>query len=240
MATLPKADVLHAPGQRRFFNPALAAFNALEIDVPASLAERLRPLVPALREMDQGGKQHELAPGLTVNVVRPPEWGSDICWISQANEATYAFFEGLMHELRLPEIVAPFVPHDREIRLYSGFFVTRSHCDELYYHVDWATNGNIAFHLMCPISENCQELGYVYRTARGEQRERRYAPGKAMLFGDGFEHSTGLGRTAERSVFLSMALGTDLPEYTEAVESMSSRQGPFFRRADGRFVDNRR
>ena len=43
----------------------------------------------------------------------------------------------------LSPLVAPFVPHDREIRLYAGFFVTRSRCEALDMHCDWLTEGNV-------------------------------------------------------------------------------------------------
>lgn len=112
----------------------------------------------------------------------------------------------------LAEKVAPFVRHDRDIRLYAGFFVTRSQCEALDMHCDWATEETDAFTLMAPLRPNGSDLGRTYDTVRGTRRTLTYRLGKGLVFGPKFFHSAAVGKLDERAVFLCFNFGTDRME----------------------------
>lgn len=140
---------------------------------------------------------------------RPRHWHGGICWLSHADDASYDWLDRLFANLGLAAPVAPFVPHDREIRLYAGFFVPRSRCDALDMHHDWTLDGNEAFTLMAPLTANAGDLGMTYDTVTGDRRNLSCRMGKGLVFGPSFLHSTAVGALDERAVFLCLNFGTD-------------------------------
>jgi hypothetical protein len=229
------AGLLHRPGQSAFLNPALMAMNVFEFDVPQAILDELAPLAQAARTMEEDKATYALPCGQRLYNQRPPGWKSDICWLSNADEAAYWWFDGLFRRLKLDEAVAPFVAHDSTIRLYSGFLVTRSRCEAHDMHHDWLTGDNTAFTIMAPLTANACNLGLAYRTIRGDEREYRYSMGKGVAFGSGFLHSTATGQLDERAVFLSLTFGTDRMDEWETIEKTAGRQGRFFCQPDGVF-----
>lgn len=229
------AGLLHKPGQSTFLNPALMAMNVLEFEVPDAILAELAPLADAVRAMEANETVYALPGGVRLYNQRPPGWKSDICWLSNADEAAYRWFETLFRRLKLDETVAPFVAHDSQIRLYSGFFVTRSHCDALDRHYDWFTEQNCAFTTMIPLTANAAGMGLTYETVQGPERYYAYRQGKGIAFGAGFYHSTAVGHLDERAVFLSLTFGTDRMDEWEMIEKTAGRQGRFICQPDGVF-----
>ena len=227
------AGLLRKPGQSTFLNPALMAMNVLEFDMPDAILAELASLVQSVRAMESDDTVYALPGGVHLYNQRPTDWKSDICWLSNADEAAYWWFESLFRRLKLDEAVAPFVAHDSQIRLYSGFFVTRSHCTAHDMHQDWLTPENTAFTVMAPLTPNACEMGLAYRSVHGDEREYRYQMGKGVAFGSGFLHSTATGRLDERAVFLSLTFGTDRMDEWETIEKTAGRQGRFFCQPDG-------
>lgn len=220
---------------KEFINPDFLAPNVLEVDVPRAFTESLLPLVGELRRITQGAGPVRIA-GHNFNVSRPDSWNSDIRWISQDDLAAYRYFEDLLSRSTVADQARRYIDHDREIRLYSGFFVTRSHCTEPLLHHDWVDGRNDAFNVMIPISANCAEMGVVYRNLRGDLGHYAYRPGKGLLIGDRFFHSTAAGSTAEPTVLLSFCFGTDRMERWEALARLAARQGRCHCQPDGTFV----
>ena len=221
--------------QKEFINPEFLAPNVLELDVSVTFAESLLPLVAELRAIKaQSGPvtigDHHF------DVSCPDGWNSDIRWISQGNRAAYSYFEDLFQRSTVIEQTARYIDHEARLRLYSGFFVTRSHCHEPLLHHDWVDARNDAFNVMIPISSNCSEHGVVYRDLRGELRTYQYRPGKALLIGDRFYHSTAAGRTAEPTVLLSFCFGTDRMDRWDTLAKLAARQGRCHCQPDGTFV----
>lgn len=233
---LHQQGILYKDGQGHFLNARLMALNALEIDIPQTLISQCEGLMPDVRRVTARGETIDLPGGLRLSAETPKTWRSDICWLSHEDEVSFGFFENLFDRLGLAHTVATFVPHDRTIRLYAGFFVTRSRCDAIDLHCDWQTRDNHAFTLMAPLTGNCGELGLTYRTARGEERDYTYRLGKGLVFGTQFVHSTAVGRSAERSVFLCLNFGTDRMEHWPDLARTTGNQGNLHRRPDGMFV----
>lgn len=222
------------PG-KHWLNPKLQAANVLEIDVPEAVIARLQPYVAELQagSLEPG----EVRIGGHALHVKAPRWRSDIRWISQGDERSYAFFESLFDELGLAARMAPHIDYDRAIRLYSGFFVTRSRCAAPDFHLDWVDGGNQAFTFLAPLSANCGAIPLQYRTFRGEVAEYRYRLGRGLVLGDLFHHSTGAGEASEPVVLLSFTFGTDRMADWPRLQGTGAKQGRLHRRPDGVFVD---
>ena len=220
---------------RQFINPHLKAPNVLEIDFPAEVTDSLAPLVEDLRKV-KATRGPVTIGHLNLDVTCPADWQSDIRWISQGDIAAFRFFEDLFHRSGVAERAAQYIEHDREIRLYSGFFVTRTRCSEALLHHDWIDARNDAFNMMTPISANCAEMGLVYRDIHGEIGQFSYRRGKALLLGDHFLHSTAPGETPEPTVLLSFVFGTDRMDRWDTLSRIASRQGRCHCRPDGTFV----
>ena len=201
------------------------AMNALQFEVPDAILAELAPLADAVRAMEANETVYALPGGVRLYNQRPPGWKSDICWLSNADEAAYRWFETLFRRLKLDETVAPFVAHDSQIRLYSGFFVTRSHCDALDRHYDWFTEQNCAFTTMIPLTANAAGMGLTYETVQGPERYYAYRQGKGIAFGAGFYHSTAVGHLDERAVFLSRTFGTDRMDEWGMIEERNTDMG---------------
>lgn len=177
------------PRAKHWIDPVLRAPNVREVEIAESLLSRLDPLVPALQAITPQTQALE-AGGVALSVSRPRGWGSDIAWISQADAAAFAFFDGLFAELDLARQFAPHIAFDRAPVLYSGFFVTRSRSAGGGWHHDWIDGNNDGFTMIAPISANCAEIGIFYQDFRGEERHHTYRRGKGLVFGDRFHHAT--------------------------------------------------
>ncbi|MBF9151772.1 hypothetical protein [Novosphingobium jiangmenense] len=228
--------VIHKPGEPFFLNPALLALNVFETGIAPDVLAELEALAPETRAMEELGGRYVLSSGVKLSNDRPRHWRSDICWLSHADEESFAWFDGLYARLGLAELVAPFVPHDREVRLYAGFFVTRSRCDALDMHYDWTLESNEAFTLMAPLTANGGDLGMTYDTVMGERRDLAYRRGKGLVFGPSFLHSTAVGALDERAVFLCLNFGTDRMDNWARIGATTARQCELLRQPDGSFI----
>jgi hypothetical protein len=224
-----------ADHRKHFISAELRAPNVMEVDVAQA------PLAGAARvahEIQQHGLLTgpvEIA-GLRLYAERPRDWGSDIRWLSQVDPQGFAFFQEIFDALGLAAHVEPYVRYDKSVVLYSGFFVARSHCEALHLHTDWIDGDNDGFTFLSPLTENCGEIGLVYRNLLGRETDYRYRLGKGLVFGDHFHHSTGPGKSAEPSVLLCFNFGTDRMENWDKLSQTTAYQGVFHRRPDGEFI----
>jgi hypothetical protein len=218
-----------------FINREFIAPNVLEIDVDRGVLADLSAVSSLLQARAQVAGMVELENGLQLHASHP-DWQSDVLWVSQADRAGYDYFEDIFRRLRIAESVAEKIAYDREIVLYSGFFVTRSFCDRPDFHYDWTHANNDAFTFLGPVSDNCGELGLLYKNLRGQESCYDYTPGKGLVFGDFFFHSTAPGRARGVTVLLSFTFGTDRMDNWLEISRTAAAQGVFYRRPDGQFV----
>lgn len=232
--TIP--GVLHMPGQPNFLNAQLLAPNVFEFDMPADIIDELAPLAVETRAMTEKHARFTLSNGMRLYNERPDHWDSDICWLSQADTGAYFWFEDLYRRTGLAALVAPFVPHDSEIRLYVGSFVTRSRCAALNMHCDWVTPEIHAFTLMAPLTPNAAGMGLTYETMRKDRPTFSYTLGKGLVFGPHFFHSTAVGKLDERAVFLCLNFGTDRMSQWPLIGRTTAQQSDLLRQPDGTFI----
>lgn len=220
---------------KHFINSDFIAPNVLEIEVDISVLAEMAPVIAGLKQLGLVTGPVDIGNGVKLFSTHPT-WKSDILWISQADRAGYDYFEDIFRRLRIAEKVAPKIAHDREIVMYSGFFVTRSFCNEPDFHHDWIDADNDAFTFLAPISDNCGELGLIFKNLREQQGHYTYGLGKGLVFGDYFLHSTAPGRASGSTVFLSFTFGTDRMDNWPKIAKTAAAQGMFYRQPDGQFI----
>jgi len=207
---------------RQFHNADLDAPNVMEFDVDPAIVDEFAHLV---REQPAG----------EYTVVRP-NWSSDMQWISPNTLRTFRWFQTRFQRLGAPEHVQPFLDIEQTVRMFSGFLVSRSYCDQPDWHVDWFDTNNEAFTLITPITDAPEGFGLLYERSDGSQGVYNYQRGKAIAFGDRFRHSTKPGRNADPVVLLCFTFGTDRMEHWPAIERTAGSQGNLMRLPDGRFL----
>ena len=209
---------------RHFLNNELLAPNVMTAQVdPAIIAEFSSPGFAA-------------APGLTTIVPKRDKWMSDIRWVSAGNPETYAIFSSAFDRLNLAGHVRQYIDVDQDVRLYAGFLVIRSECDEPYFHVDWDKTNNEAFTAMMPVSAHGAGFGLLYENLAGAIGDYDYRADEAIIFGDLFSHSTKPGRSAEPVVLLCFEFGTDKMKYWDDIYASIGTQAQMLCRPDGQFV----
>ena len=110
-----------------FFNPELQAPNVLKVPVDVAIARELLPWFEGSRR------------GLHS---RAPQWQSDVKWVSARTRRDFDRFRSVFDRLEIARHVEPYLDLDRDVRLYSGFFVSRSRCTEPDFHLDWRDTNN--------------------------------------------------------------------------------------------------
>jgi hypothetical protein len=221
---------------KHFINPQLLAINVIEVDVPVELLVSLGSITEEARAVTAEQGMITLGEGLEFFVMQLDNWNSDLRWISQADERTFDFFEDAFRRCGAADHVASYVDFDQAITLYSGFFVTRRTCTKPYFHVDWNDGHNDAFNYITPLTDNCDELGLLYRDMLGREQKYTYRLGKALIIGDKFLHSVEPGEAKEPVVLLSFTFGTDKMERWPVLSKTAAHQGISHRRPDGKFV----
>jgi hypothetical protein len=211
---------------RHFFNQELRVFNAMTAPIDPAITREFEPLC-------RGG----LNP-TDYDVVKPSgrNWHSDIHWISAATPETFRKFESAFERSGIPELMAPYMDLEHEVRLYAGFLVVRSLCTEPYFHVDWKKLNNEAFTLLTPITDNAGDFGLLYKTYDGSEAEYRYTSGEAIVFGDHFKHSTKPGRSDQPVAMLCFEFGSDRMEHWDKVYDSMGTQARLHRKPDGEFI----
>ena len=89
---------------------------------------------------------------------------------------------------------------------------------------------------MLPLTANATDMGLTYETVRKERRTFDYAPGKGLVFGPHFLHSTAVGELDERAVFLCLNFGTDHMDNWPQISSTTGDQCDLLRQPDGTFI----
>jgi len=212
----------------------------------------IRQPLAQLSSSEEGRRRHALRTETGhFFVMRPPGWGSDICWVSCDDAQTLDRFEAIFRRLQLPEAFGPVIQQSDQIRMYSAFYVVRSKCSRLKLHCDYVREAGInALTLITPLDgydPSQFQLTYA-RTGRPsdvsdldclppESSFDRYVyrPGRAIIFGSGFWHSTELGEALDDpNVYLCFTFGTDkLSEWKAIAETIGTYQSRIIRLPNG-------
>lgn len=207
---------------KHFYNDELMAPNVLRVSVDPTMSCHLL-------EICRSDFDHRNF------AVSSPSWQSDIIWVSSRSPDAFSVFQRVFGQLNIAAHVEPFVDFDEAIRLFSGFLVQRSICRRPNFHVDWVNANNEAFTFLTPLTDNSEGFGLLYQKSDGTIGVYEYKMGEALIFGDGFLHSTRPGQSDEPVVLLSFTFGTDKMQHWEKIAATAASQGALVCRPDGTF-----
>jgi len=205
-----------------FYNEQLRALNVVEVDLDPTVLAKFSALLQSPLD------PHDYC------TASPPS-NSDIRWLSANSLRCFRFFQAGFQQLGLARVVEPWLDLKERVMMYSGFLVMRSNCQQADLHVDWNDTNNQAFTCITPLTDHTPDFGLLYQQRDGSLASYTYRPGKALVFGERFLHSTRPGQSQEPVVLLSFTFGTDKMDYWPAIAETAAAQGNLVRLPNGTF-----
>lgn len=180
---------------------------------------------PANASLLEGGRRVEIDLGAGDDRFYVTSFGeAPLLWVSNDNDQTHAMFERFFRSLQIDDDVKELVDFDERIVVYCGFFVVGNVAEEPKWHVDYHEGAN-GYTFLTPLYELDDEHGHLIYEDPNEKLFRYvYEMNEAILFGEGFPHTTEPYPKTERPrVLLSLTLGTDKLEHWEHLQSIASQ-----------------
>lgn len=218
--------------------PLSADLNAMTFAFPDQLLwplqshfnAHVRPFFedPAQAELLQGGKYHNrVLPGEAYSLC---SYDTDpLFWVANHSPITYQLFRDFFELTGLAEALKKFVKHRRSLVMYSGFFVVGNQAADPNWHYDYR-EGAPAYTLITPLFELQPGHGHLlYENPLHQRLRYRYQSREAIVFGEGFLHSTEpYAPHSNLRVLLSLTCGTDLLEYWPLLSQNIAEQSPYY------------
>ncbi len=147
-----------------------------------------------------------------------------LLWLSTNTPTCYALYRQFLDTLAIEDHIRKLIDHDKRLVMYCGFMVVGNQAPGENWHVDYYA-GAPAFTLMTPLFELQESHRYLrYQSLDGTQTYR-YELGEAIIFGEGFTHSTApYATTQELRVLISITFGTDKLKYWDVIEKTVGAQ----------------
>ncbi|MFN8555504.1 MAG: hypothetical protein U0103_28905 [Candidatus Obscuribacterales bacterium] len=151
-----------------------------------------------------------------------------LLWFSCDSDETYSIYRRFLDALAIEDDIKELIDYEKNLVLYSGFFVVGDHSPAPKWHVDYFPGAN-AYTLLTPLFEFTSDYGnLLYKDANGNERRHLYQLGEAVLLGDHVEHSTEpYPRSENPRVLVSMSLGTDKIEHWEVISLTTGSQSRY-------------
>ncbi|PKL76342.1 MAG: hypothetical protein CVV27_10760 [Candidatus Melainabacteria bacterium HGW-Melainabacteria-1] len=152
-----------------------------------------------------------------------------LLWFSSNTAQTYAMFRRFFDALQIEDDLKRLVDHRERIVMYCGFFVIGDRALDYMWHYDYLPNTH-AYTLITPLFELEPEQGHLlYQLGPESMGKYSYAMNEAIVFGEGFRHSTEpYAQTDNLRVLVSMTFGTDKLEYWGALRNVVAAQSNYF------------
>lgn len=213
---------------------------------PELKAYRLRFEPVCLQEL-QGLFQQQLAPYLAAHpqllageyyqseVLQPQQFylvsydTYPLLWLTNHSQATYAPFARLFRALQLDHLLADVLDFEKQLVMYSGFFVVGNRATERMWHYDYRP-GAQAMTLITPLFDWNPAHGHLlYQLPDGQEQLYTYQLGEAIVFGDGFLHSTQpYAQTEPLRVLVSFTFGSDKWQHWPVIKQNIAEQSYFY------------
>ncbi len=195
-----------------FYNPEFHANDVLRMSFPIDLSLKIKSILESY--------------GLNRLWKVVPNWDSDICWLSPSSLSEFRLFNDLFIALNVQNLLKDALKLEFDIVMYCGFIVKRSWCKKVNFHTDWKGTGLKAFTLITPLVEESNELGLNYIKKDSSLGTYHYKLGEAIIFGEGFTHSS-MPTSREREVLLlSFTFGINdmsyWPQLPKSIQSQSN------------------
>jgi hypothetical protein len=206
-------------------NPIENAPNAYEFsydtaalkDLQNVFSDVLSPILlhPNNQPLLNGGREYRTSINLPSHQFYLVNYGrTPLLWISSNNRKTHRIFKRFYQDIELAKHTAPLIKHDKDIVLYSSFFVVGNWLPNEIWHYDFEEGAN-GYTFIAPLFEMDPEHGdLLYLDNDNERQTYKYQYGKGAVFGDRFKHSTETYPKANKlRVMLTLEFGTDRMEY---------------------------
>jgi len=231
-------------GYVKFFNYELNAPNVLDFDLDPDIMDEIRDefnehirdfvlLNDSRSEFEYGTGDHSFF------VMTMHSWHSDIRWVSANNLETYHFYLEYVRRLGLLDLFSRLIDYDERMIVYSIFFVIRSKCNGHNFHVDWTKGNNVnAYTLMTPLER--PNIHLAFKDADGEEQTYFYEENQGIAFGEGFRHSTDIGKDSGARSMFCITIGTDKERDWDVIADTATYQGGHFWHPKEGFIKNTR
>lgn len=199
--------------------------------------QEIAPFFKAIEQVEllKGGKYQSFhLPGGAYTVC---SYDTDpLFWVANAQAETYRRFLTFFERLGLAEVLIDKIPHKKGLVMYCGFFVVGNQAPDPNWHYDYRP-GAPAYTLITPLFELSPEHGQLLYELPDRQRQLyRYQFNEAIVFGEGFLHSTEpYEHSSNLRVLLSLTCGTDLIEYWPILKQNIEEQSDFYALPCGHF-----
>lgn len=162
-----------------------------------------------------------------------------LLWVTNHNLKTHGIFERFFKSLKLKVSMRDLIKYKKKLIMYSGFFVVSNRANELMWHYDYRP-GAEAYTLITPLFDWEPEHGHLnYQNKDQEVKTYPYKQGQAIVFGEGFLHSTQPYPTASKiRVLVSFTFGTDQWDSWEILKQNITEQSYFYKQPCGHPVDS--
>ena len=215
---------------KNFVNQKYNAINMIEFDIDQEILKPLHKILSLPLSQDDFCS------------ASPPDWNSDIRWISNNSTKSYNIFHNVFKSLLKTQgmqDLIKYIPHNNNIIMYSGFFVVRSKASASHFHVDWSnTTHNNGFTLITPLIQPNDGINLLFKDKFGSPKPYAYKSGKCIAFGSNFIHSTDIGTSSKPSILLSMNFGTDSMKHWDEMLKTISGQSLFYCLPNGTFSNS--
>ena len=138
-----------------------------------------------------------------------PNWNSDISWHSPNTLKDFKLFNEIFIKFNIEKVIKEGLKLNSNLVVYCGFLVVRSRCEAANFHTDWIETGLNAFTLITPLVAQGEDLGLLYKKSDSTVGKYLYKPGEAIVFSEGFIHSSMPTSSNRKIVLLSYTFGTD-------------------------------
>lgn len=209
-----------------------ARFDPALLDgIRRSWEQDLQPLLssPTSSHYLAGGKQYFQALQETSGRYFVASYGDyPLLWLSSNDDATFAIYRRFFDALAISDDLKQLVDCDQRVVMYCGFLVVGNQAPAPVWHTDYQPGAN-AYTLITPLYDLAPGHGnLLFRTEAGEGARYRYGTGRAVVFGDGFLHTTEPYPPApELRVLVSMTFGTDKMRYWDVLKQTVATQSGY-------------
>ncbi|PKL78597.1 MAG: hypothetical protein CVV27_03090 [Candidatus Melainabacteria bacterium HGW-Melainabacteria-1] len=152
-----------------------------------------------------------------------------LLWFSANQPEVHKLYQTLFEQLGIAADLRQLVDHRKRLVVYSGFLVVGDRAPEQMWHYDYRPGAH-AYTLITPLYELAPEHGQLqYQLPDGETAHYRYRSGEAIVFGEGFLHSTEpYAPTGSPRVLVSLTCGTDKWEHWEILSQNIAEQANYY------------
>ncbi|ARN73236.1 hypothetical protein [Oceanicoccus sagamiensis] len=214
--------------------------NAFKFKQDPSLLDELREVylnllkpifdAPDRAHLCSGGQQIHTPMKRADNKFYMMSYGkAPLLWVSNNDKETYDIFKRYLDSLDIINEAKEHIDYDKDLVMYSGFFVIGDHMPIESWHVDYDQGAN-AFTLITPLFELEKNHGMLsYKDKFMINQRYSYRSDEGVFFGDGFQHMTEpYPKGDTKRVMVSLTFGTDKLKYWDILAKTIGTQSKYF------------